>query len=127
MKNVQLPKIHIRKFVIIDLDCEIIVEVMKRQKDIFDYISEYTENLEYLWFDPSYDIFSILYKDGSFDYIDLNYDGHKIKKKNVLSMVYNNACTSIVYGNFEINEYGVVYPSEYEKIATNNIIEIKDG
>lgn len=114
-----------RYFLIKDINEKVIIEVLDRQKDIFDYIDEYIENLAYEWFDPSDDSFEILYKDGNEDTINLDYDGHKIKRKNIVSMVYNNTCTSIVYGNFEINEYGVVYPSVIEKIASENIIEIK--
>ena len=40
-------------------------------------------------------------------------------------MVYTNACTDIVFGNFEMNEYGVVTPSEIEIIDNINIVEIK--
>ena len=39
-------------------------------------------------------------------------------------MIYNNPCTSIVYGTFEINEYGVVTTSVIEKISNVNIKEI---
>ena len=39
-------------------------------------------------------------------------------------MVYNNVCTSIVYGGFEINEYGVITASETTVIAEHNITEV---
>lgn len=113
-----------RTFKIEDIDCEVTVEVVGKQKDIFDFVDEYTENLVYDWFDGSDDSFEILYKDGTTDYIDEEYDGHKIKRNNIKAMVYNNACTAVVYGNFEINEYGVVYAAETEKIADTNITEV---
>lgn len=113
-----------RIFLIQDINCEVIVEVAKTQKEIFDWLDNYTENLEYDWFDASDDCFHILYKDGSYDCIDTNYDGHKIKRNNIASMVYDNPCTSIVYGNFAINEYGVVTTS-FEEIIDTNIIESK--
>lgn len=113
-----------RYFKIIDLDCEIIIEKTTR-KDVLGWLDEYIDNFQYDFFDPSDDSFEILYKDGSWDFINEDYDGHKIRRQQIESICYNNACTSIVYGHFEINEYGVVYASAEEKIAAENIIEIK--
>lgn len=113
-----------RRFLVKDIDTEILVEVMSR-KEVFGWLNEYLENLPYDWFDGSDDCFHILYKDGTYDYINEEYDGHKIKKQNIVSIVYDNPCTSIVYGNFEVNEYGVVTTAFEEKIADNNIIEIR--
>ena len=113
-----------RIFKIEDIDCEVTVEIVNRQKDIFDLIDEFTENLRYSWFDADDDTFQILYKDGTEDYIESDYDGHKIKRNNISSIVYNNACTSIVYGSFEINEYGVITAAENTTIADSNITEI---
>ena len=113
-----------RHFMIQDINCISIVEIFSRSKDIFDWLDDYIENLHYEWFESSDESFSILYKDGTQDYIDENYDGHKIKKQNIQSMIYNNPCTSMVYGAFEINEYGVVTTSVIEKISDVNIKEI---
>lgn len=113
-----------RYFLIQDIGCETIVEVVSR-KEVLSWLDEYLENLPYEWFDASDDTFSILYKDGNYDYINEDYDGHKIKRQNIASIVYTNVCTDMVYGNFEINEYGVVTPAFEEKIANTNIIEIK--
>ena len=113
-----------RHFMIQDINCISIVEIVSKTKDIFDWLDDYIENLRYEWFESSDESFSILYKDGTQDYIDENYDGHKIKKQNIQSMIYNNPCTSIVYGTFEINEYGVVTTSVIEKISNVNIKEI---
>ena len=113
-----------RHFMIQDINCISIVEIVSKTKDIFDWLDDYIENIRYEWFESSDESFSILYKDGTQDYIDENYDGHKIKKQNIQSMIYNNPCTSIVYGTFEINEYGVVTTSVIEKISNVNIKEI---
>lgn len=40
-------------------------------------------------------------------------------------MVYSNPCTYVVYGNFEMNEFGVVSTAVKEKIDNTNITEIK--
>lgn len=113
-----------RTFMIQDIDCTVTVEIMSTQKDILECMDEYIENLEYDFFDPSDDSFSILYKDGSFDFIDDGFDGHKIKRNNIQSIVWSNVCTYAVYGNFDMNEYGVVTVSETETIAQENIKEI---
>ena len=113
-----------RRFLIHDIDCETLVEVMSR-KEVLSYLDEYLDNLLYDWFDGSDDSFSILYKDGSYDYINEEYNGHKIRRQHIASIVYTNACTDIVYGNFDINEHGVVTPAFEEKIAVSNITEIK--
>lgn len=112
-----------RVFLIRDIQCETIVEITSR-KDVLSWLDEYLENLPYEWFDGRDDCFHILYKDGTCDCINEEYDGHKIRKQHIASIVYTNACTDMVYGNFEINEYGVVTPAFEEKIATTNIVEI---
>lgn len=115
-----------RTFLIQDIDCETIIEVASTQKEMFDnYIDNYIENLEYDWFDGSDDCFHILYKDGTYECINQEYDGHKIRRNNIASIVYTNACTDIVYGNFEINQYGVVTTAFEEIIADTNIVEVR--
>ena len=118
-RYVQQPYKH-KTYHIIDIDTDIIVEETTR-KEVFSYIDEYLENLQYDWFDPSDDAFHILYSDGTYDDIDQNYDGHRIRKQNIVSMVYDNPCTSIVYGPYEINYYGVVTPSTVTDIDESNI------
>ena len=118
-------KIKERTFKIEDIDCEVVVEVVSRQKDILDYMDEYIENMDYDWFDASDDCYMILYKDGTSEYISEDFDGHKIKRNGIMSIVNNNPCTSVVYGKFAINECGVVTPSDEEMIAENNIREIE--
>lgn len=111
-----------RHFLIADIDEKIIVEETTR-KDILEYMDEHLENIEH-GNDMSDYAFHILYKDGSTDGVSGNdYDGHKIKRINILSIVVNNPCTSIAYGNYRINKYGVVNPSSKMEID-NNIIEV---
>ena len=111
-----------RTFLVKDIDCEMIIEETTR-KEVLDWMDDYIENSVYDWFDGSDNAFLILYKDGTTDFINEEYDGHKVRKTNIASIVYDNCCTSIVFGNYEINEYGVVTPSFEMAIATDNIIE----
>lgn len=117
-------KVKERNFRIEDINCVAVVEIVNKQKDIFDAIDEYVENCQYEWYDSSDDTFAILYKDGTEDYIGEDYDGHKIRRNNIASMVWNNPCTAVVYGGFEINEYGVVTTSSNVVIAESNLTEI---
>lgn len=113
-----------KTFIISDIDTKLIVEETTR-KDILGYIDEHLENIEY-GNDMSDYAFCILYKDGSTDEVCGNdYDGHKIKRINILSVVVNNPCTSITYGNYSINQYGVVNPSSEMEIDSN-IIEVSN-
>lgn len=112
-----------RNFHIEDVDCTVMVELTTR-KDILGYVDELIENIEYGYDMVDYAC-TILYNDGSYDYINENdYDGHHVKRTNIASIVYDNPCTSIVFGNFELNEYGVVTPSFETKIAEENIKEV---
>lgn len=111
-----------KTFIVSDIDTKMIVEETTR-KDILGYIDEHLENIKY-GNDMSDYSFCILYKDGSTDEVYGNdYDGHKIKRINILSVVVNNPCTSITYGNYSINQYGVVNSSDVMEID-NNIIEV---
>lgn len=118
-----MTKLTRKFFQIVDIDCEVIIEETTR-KELLSYIDEYLENLEYDWFDGSDDSFEILYSDGSSDSINTDYDGHKVRKTNIEAICYNNPCTSIVFGNYSINEYGVVNASYNKEISENNIKEI---
>ena len=119
-------KIKERTFLIKDIDCEVIVEVMSKQKDILSILEEYIENLDFDWFDGSDDSFDILYRDGTSAHIsETFYEGEKIKRNNIVSIIHNNPCTYTVYGPFKINEYGVVTVSDAEIIDTSNLIELK--
>lgn len=112
-----------RYFFINDIATTVVVEFVKTQKEIFGWLDDLVDNLSHDWFSTD-DTFCILYKDGTEDRIDADYDGHKIKKKNIASIVYSNDCSYIVYGHFEMNDYGVVYPAFTEKVDIENITEI---
>jgi hypothetical protein len=113
-----------RTFKIIDIDCESIVEFDTRKHLLRD-LDYYIENVQDGYCDCSYESYEILYDDGTTDYINEEYDGHKIKKQHIVSIVQTNECTCIVFGNFEMNGYGIVYASFEEKIADENIVELK--
>ena len=89
-------------------DIKIDIEIMTTAKDVLGWMEQYLDNFQYDWFDTTDESFFIVYKDGSTDSIDSFYDGHKIRKQNIKSIVYNNPEDYIVYGDYEINEYGVV-------------------
>lgn len=116
------------RFLITDIDEKKIFEETTR-KDILGYIDEYLKNIEY-GNDMSDYAFRILYKDGSTDEVSGNdYDGHKIKRINILSVVVDNPGTSITYGNYRIDQYGVVNPSSEMGIDSNiinNIIGVRN-
>ena len=116
-------RLNNRYFYLIDIDSTITVEYGKNKKDVLSWLDEFIDNLPYDWF-YSDDTFQILYKDGTTDYIDIGYDGHKIRRQHIESIVYSNDCTYIVYGNIEMNECGVVYPAFLETIADYNILEV---
>ena len=84
MKN---QKVITKTYLIKDIDCEIIVEETTR-KEILGYLEQYLENLKNDWFDASNESFTFLYKDGTIDCINIDYDGHKIKKQNISSSAY---------------------------------------
>ena len=113
-----------RTFLIKDMDCKIVCE-MDSRKHLLGFLSDYVDSFEYEWFDPSDDSYEILYDDGTYDFIDEEYDGHKIRKQHIASIVYSNPNTYVIYGNFEMNEYGVVHTSFNEVIDNTNIEEIK--
>ena len=121
IKSYRLQPYKRKTYHIVDIDCDIIVEETTR-KEVFSYMDEYIENFQFDWFDPSDDAFHILYADGTYDDIDQNYDGHHIHKQNIISMVYDNPGTSIVYGPYEINYYGVVTPATTTQIDENVVL-----
>ena len=118
-------KVKERRFWIEDVECEIIIEVMSRQKDILDIMFDMIESMQDVnCYGMKDDCFEIIYKDGTIDIIDEFYDGHKIRRNNIISICNNNSATAMVYGNFSINEYGVTSASVEEEIADYNIREI---
>ena len=116
-----------RYFKIHDVGCISQVSISSTAKEIFDYMDEYLENIQSVQgFDPSDDSFDILYKDGSTDCVNSDYDGHYIKRRNIASFVWTNACDSVVYGGWAINEHGVVTPSGTVQIADFGITEVEE-
>ena len=71
-----------KTFLIQDIDCEMIVEEVPR-KEVLDWLNDYIENSVFDWFDGSDQAFSILYKDGTTDFINEEYDGHKVRRTNI--------------------------------------------
>lgn len=111
-----MMKQSVRKFFMNDIGAEVIVEVASR-KEVLSWLDGY---VDYCCED---DCFEILYNDGTVDIIDYEYDGHKIKRQNIASIVYANSATYMVYGNFEMNENGIAYAAFEEKIDSN-LVEI---
>lgn len=119
----KLQPFKIRKYHIIDLDCDIEVEEVTR-KEILGWLNDFLENLQYDWF-VSDDVFMILYSDGKEEYISQDtYDGHPIRKIGIVSMVYSNPEDDVVFGPYSINDCGVVTPSVFMNID-DNIQEVK--
>lgn len=114
-----------RTFKIIDIDSEMLVEVASTRKEILTYLDDFIDYLTWSNDADCSDMFSLLYDDGTEDVIDISYDGHKIRRKNIVSMVYDNPGSSMVYGPFKMNEYGVVTTSFEENIDNANITEIR--
>ena len=111
-----------RTFKILDLDCDATVEFATR-KWLLECIEDYIENLGY-GYDMSDTAYEILYRDGTTDYINEEYDGHKIRKINIATIIEHNPCTDVVFGDFEMNEYGVTTPAFETVISEDNIMEL---
>ena len=103
------PKPSTRYFYIPDIDSTMCVEIMTK-KYMLDLIDE---TLRFNLTDDEC-IYDILYKDGTEVRIDEN--NRKYKKSGIIAISNDNGTTVQVYGNFEINENGVVYPAAEEKI-----------
>ena len=103
------PKPSTRYFYIPDIDSTMCVEIMTK-KYMLDLIDE---TLRFNLTDDEC-IYDILYKDGTEVRIDEN--NRNYKKSGIIAISNDNGTTVQVYGNFEINENGVVYPAAEEKI-----------
>ena len=115
-----------RYFYMSDIEHTITVEYATR-KELLEMITEMCENLMSEaadMYDYSEDVYMILYKDGTEDFINDEYDGHHIEKQNIASIVNSNACTYIVYGHFVMDECGNAYPAFEDKIDDTNIKEV---
>lgn len=102
------------EYPITDMDINVSVFEFKRQKSILDTLDEMLENYNLyeqgiLPSNPLEDeSFYILYKDGSFYSLGECWEDGVYKKRNIKSIVYDNPCDTWVYGEYEVNEYGVV-------------------
>lgn len=85
------------------------VENMTTRKDVLDLLNQYIENFNDEHFDATDESFEIIYKDGSAEYISSDYDGQKIRRNNIKSILYSNPCDYIVFGEYEMNKYGVAH------------------
>lgn len=112
-----------RYFYIKDIHCTITVEYLTR-KEMLSWLDEYAENVISGFGCVSDESYEILYNDGTTDFIDESYDGHKIKRQNIAAIVNCNPSTYMVYGHFEMNEYGVASAAFADKIDNTNIIEV---
>lgn len=126
MKRYIKASIYRRKYFLIkDLDCKIIIEETSRKdllRDLDYYIetvNDFNENPNSNLSIPDEESFSILYADGSEDCINYEYDGHRIKRTGIVSIVYDNPMSSVVFGPYSINDSGVVYPSDVMEIDDN--------
>lgn len=116
-----------RYFYIKDIDCTITIEYATR-REMLEMIDEYVENCKTrnnmiannnpnaCYYDMSQDAFAILYKDGSVDIIDESFDGHHVKRQNIVSITNDNPSTTIVFGHFGLNECGVAEPTISDEI-----------
>lgn len=93
-------------------------ELLRQMDDYIEVISGET-NPDPVWANALYDdSYDILYEDGSEECISaVDYNGHPVRHQHIASIVYENPSTYMVYGNFRVNEDGIVYPSTEEVIA----------
>lgn len=112
-----------RYFYIKDVDCTITVEYLTR-KEILSWLDEYAENVKSGFGCVSDESYEILYNDGTTDFIDESYDGHKIRRQNIAAIVNCNPCTYMVFGHFEMNEYGVASAAFADEIDNTNVKEV---
>ena len=119
----KLPKD--RYFYIKDVECTTTISYTTR-KELLGLLDNIINNrydtFEFMEDDGA--CFHIIYKDGTDDIVNMFYDGHKIKRINIASIVYTDATENLVYGNFEVSECGSVSASLTEKIDNTNVVEV---
>ena len=98
-----------KEYFIEDIEMYTTVYKCKTQKEILDVLDELLENAEifgeHVFADEA---IHILYNDGTtYDRLECIEDGI-YKKKNIKAIVYDNPCDTWVYGDYEVNKYGVV-------------------
>lgn len=123
-----------RYFYMEDIDCVVTVEYASR-KELLELLDNHIDNVRTYnemiangnpnacYYENNDDVFEILYKDGTTDYINDEYDGHKIRRQNIASIVYCNSSTYMVYGNFEISENGIASPA-FEDAIDESLKEV---
>lgn len=100
-----------------DLDLDTTVIVYKKQKPILDILDDMLENDRE---NPEWDVFQddsffIQYKDGSTFSVDASGTSGRYKKNGIEGIYYSNAGDTQVYGEYEMNEYGVATLKEKRK------------
>ena len=107
-----------KKFYIEDVDCTFEV-IETTRKEVLSYIDMIIDNIRmkeeiaknggFDNIDVSDMVGYILYKDGTSEYIDESFDGHKIRRTNIQSAMYEDGWETRTFGEYEVNECGVVY------------------
>ena len=104
--------IRVKEYEINDMDgITSTVEECSTQKEILNLLDEMLDNVNngYDWnYEFENDSFYIEYNDGTSYYAGEYEDLGTYRKKNIHRIIYTNACTTMVYGDYEVNEYGVV-------------------
>ena len=103
----------VKEFYVQDCDISFDICEFKTQKEILACLDEALENeKEYLkgnFDNPFEDMsFRILYKDGALYYKTSCTEDGEYKKKNIAAIIFDNPIDTWVYGNYVVNEYGVV-------------------
>lgn len=105
------------------IDEYIITIYQTTRKDLLGYVDEFIENLEY-GHDMSDFSYQILYSTGDEVYLAQDwYEGEKIRRTHIVSIVGTNPEEDMVFGSFELSDEGRVYIASQEKIS-DNFIEI---
>lgn len=99
-----------KEYEIKDFDEKSIVYETKRQKDILDVLDEMLENAELFGWSYIFenDSFYIEYTDGKTYEANEHTDCGTYKKKGIKRIIYSNANDTQVFGEYEVNEYGIV-------------------
>ena len=103
------------------IDEYIITIYQTTRKDLLGYVDEFIENLEY-GYDMSDLSYSILYDNGDSVFLSEDwYEGEKIRRTHIVSIVGTNPGEDAVFGPFELGDEGQVYIASQEKISDNFI------
>lgn len=88
-----------------------IVYETKRQRDILDVLDEMLEGVDTFGWEYTFedDSFFIEYKDSSTYSADFFEECGKYKKKGIKRIIYTNVHDTMVYGEYNVNEFGDVY------------------